>query len=370
VKVVHVEAGRHLFGGARQVLYLLEGLQARRVDSVLVCPRGSAVAAGAREVGIEVAEIGPNGDLDLRFVGRLRELLANVRPDLVHAHSRRGADWLGGIAAWSSGIPAVVSRRVDNPERAWLARRKYALYDRVVTISEGIAEVVRATGVAHDRVVCVPSAVAPAEAQRDRAAFAAEFGVPEDVCVLGVVAQMIERKGHRDLLAALPAIRAAVPGVRVLFFGRGPLESALRREVAAAGLGDIVQFAGFRSDLSGWLANLDLLVHPAHMEGLGVALLEASAAGVAIVAARAGGIPEAVADGANGRLVEPGDTDALARRVIELAQDPDERARLGAGGRRRVAERFSVDAMVDGNLAVYRAVLAERGVSGATDGHG
>jgi len=359
MKVVHLEAGRHLYGGARQVAFLVHGLRARGVENVLVCPRGSALGAELAADGIRVVELGPRGDLDLLFALRLRRWLRAERPDLLHAHSRRGADWLGGLAARAAGVPAVVSRRVDNPEPPRPGRMKYRLFARVITISAGIADVVRALGVPARKVVCIPSAVNRAGVARDRAAFAEAFGVPADALVIGVVAQLIERKGHRDVLAALPAIRAVHPEVRVLFFGRGPSEGDLRAAVRAEGLDDIVTFAGFRDDMTRWLPCLDLVVHPAYMEGLGVALLEASAAGVPIVAARAGGIPEAVADGVNGCLFTPGDVDALRDRVIALAGDPAERARLGDGGRRRVAERFSVDAMVEGNLAVYREVLFE-----------
>ena len=97
------------------------------------------------------------------------------------------------------------------------------------------------------------------------------------------------------------------------------------------------------------------------MEGLGVSLLQAAAAGVALVGSRAGGIPEIVVDGETGILLEPGDRQALAAAVRRLLLDDVLRRRLGAGGRKRVESLFSVDAMVAGNLAVYRDVLAGKG---------
>src|SRR5581483_270320 len=95
-------------------------------------------------------------------------------------------------------------------------------------------------------------------------------------------------------------------------------------------------------------------------EGLGVSLLQASAAGVPIVACRAGGIPEAVRDGVNGLLVPPGDVQALKDAIARLLDDRELAQRLGQGGRDLVACEFSLDSMVEGNLAVYREVLAER----------
>ena len=117
---------------------------------------------------------------------------------------------------------------------------------------------------------------------------------------------------------------------------------------------------GGRADRDRLGPQIDLLVHPAHREGLGVALLEA-AAGVPIVAARAGGVPEVVRDGENGLLVPPGDPEALAAAVNGLLDDPDQCRAVGATARRGVVERFSVARMLAGNLQVYRAIVASCG---------
>lgn len=363
LSVLHVEAGRHLYGGALQVVYLLRGLQAAGVHNTLVCPVGSAVAVAAREAGVEVIETAMGGDADLGFVLRLRRLIRRRRPDLVHLHSRRGADVLGGIAARLAGVPAVLTRRVDNPEPRWWVGLKYRLYQRVVSISEGIRRVLIDEGLAPARVICVHSAV-DTERYRpgcaDRELPARELGLTTgDGPLLAVVAQLIARKGHRYLLEALPGILAAQPDARVVLFGQGPLEDALRDEVARRGLAERVVFAGFRDDLERLLPCLDLLVHPAEMEGLGVSLLQAAACGVPIVAFPAGGIPEIVREGENGHLLAVGDVAGLQRRVIELLQDPARARAMGRRGRALVEREFSIDSMVQGNLAVYRGLLAE-----------
>ena len=358
MKILHVEAGKHLYGGARQVLYIVEGLAARGVANLLACPAGSEMAR-QQPAGTRVVAMKMGGDGDLGMVSRLASLIRAERPDLVHLHSRRGADTWGGLAAKLAGVPCVLSRRVDNPESRLAVAIKYRLYDHVITISEGIRQVLLSEGLAADRVSCVRSAVdaTPYLAPVDRAAFCAEFGLPADALVAGVVAQLIPRKGHRYLLAALPALLALHPRLQVLIFGQGPLEAELRAEVEAAGLAGAVHFTGFRHDLPRWLGGLDLLVHPADMEGLGVSLLQASAAAVPIVTSRAGGLPEAVQDGVTGILCPPGDVAALGAAIDRLAGDPALRARYGAAGRARILAEFSIDAMVDGNLRIYRKVL-------------
>jgi glycosyltransferase involved in cell wall biosynthesis len=177
--------------------------------------------------------------------------------------------------------------------------------------------------------------------------------------LVGVVAQLIPRKGHRFLIEALSPLVQRYPGLRVLFFGQGLEEGDLRRRIAGAGLGDRVLFAGFRSDLDRILPCLDLLVHPATLEGLGVSLLQAASAAVPIIASDAGGIPEAVRDGVNGLLVPPGDVSALGVALDRLLGNADLRRRLGEGGRAMMRREFSIDAMVEGNLAVYRELLRD-----------
>ena len=361
MKILHVESGRHLYGGALQVVFLLQGLKARGEQAVLVCPQGSAIAEAARPHALRVHEVAMKGDLDVGMVGRLRALIREERPDIVHLHSRRGSDLWGGLAARLEGVPTVLSRRVDNPEPRWWVKRKYRLYARVIAISEGIRQVLLGEGLSADQVVCVHSAV-DTERYRpepaDRAWLRAEFGLAEDEATLAMAAQFIPRKGHRTLLAALPAVLAAHPRTRTLLFGQGPELAAIQDLVREAGLGERVLFPGFRRDLERVLPCIDVMVHPAEMEGLGVALLQAAACGLPIVAGRAGGIPEIVRPGLNGELIEPGDAAALAQHLARLLGDPALRARYGAAGRQLVLDEFSVDAMVDGNLAVYRAALA------------
>lgn len=358
MRILHVETGMHLYGGAQQVAYLLDGLVQRGIENVLVCPPGAAIGQRFRDTSVKVVEVRCGGDIDLGFIGRLRRVISAERAQLVHLHSRRGADVLGGIAAWRAGVPAVLSRRVDNPEAAWWARRKYRRYAGVICISEGIAAVLRSEGVDAQRIRVVRSVVdagawtTPASHEEFRATFA----LPADRLVAGVVAQLIERKGHRVLFEALARMTPAERPL-VICFGQGPQREALESDVARLALTADVRFAGFRDDLPRWMGNLDLLVHPAYMEGLGVSLLQAAAAGVPIIASRAGGMPEAVRDGENGLLVAPGDIDALRGALRRLVGDVALRERLGRGGPALIAREFSIDAMVDGNLAVYRDVL-------------
>ena len=362
MRIVHVETGRHVFGGARQVLSLASGLAEHDVDSVLVCADDSDVVRAAGEAGLVVRATPMAGDADAAFVLRLRQLLNEIKPDLVHVHSRRGADWYGGLAAASAAVPAVLTRRVDRPERRWPARIKYARYARIIAISTCIRNQLAALGLPRERLALIHSAVDAHRCAPDwtRARFRREFGLADGQPVIAVVAQLIARKGHRYLLPVVADLRDAFPDLRVLCFGSGALDHELRQAVERAGLQSVLEFAGVRTDLTSFLGHVDLVLHPALREGLGVALLEAQAAGVPVVAFRAGGVGEVVVDGQTGRLVTTGDTKAMAEAVRALLVDKASRDRMAAAARQWIAKEFTVGNMVRENLRVYREVLEER----------
>jgi glycosyltransferase involved in cell wall biosynthesis len=360
MRIAHIEAGRHLYGGAAQVRYLMEGLTSHGVENLLLCPPGSELGAAAPAA--RIVELPMRGELDVALLPRLARQLKRLQPDLVHVHSRRGADLYGGFAAALAGIPAVLTRRVDAAEPALLARVKHRPYRTVVALSLAIERQLRAAGVAPERLLLIPSAVDTRRyrpAAGPRARLLAAFDLPADALVVGVVAQLIERKRHSWLLALLPNLLRECPQLKVVCFGRGPLEERLRHELTRLALTDCVTLAGFRRDLPELLPGLDLLVHPAEREGLGLALLEAASAGVAVVACAVGGVPDVVVDGETGVLVQRDDAVALRGAIARLLGAPQERRRLGAQARRHVERRFDTARLVAEHLALYTRLLAE-----------
>jgi len=358
VKTLHLETGRHLYGGPRQVLLLLDGLKKRGIDATLACPTESAIAAAAQTAGHAVITHPIGGDLDVSAVSFLTRTVRQLKPDLLHAHSRRGADYFGGLAAALAHVPAILTRRVDNPDTPVLGTLKYRAYDRVVAISDAVREQLDNEGLPATKLRTIRSTVDADACQPTwtRERFLGEFGLDEGHRVVAVVAQLIPRKGHALLLEAWQMIRYRCPDARLLVFGAGPLREEL--EAHAAHEGGTVTFAGFRPDLREFLGRADLLVHPASREGLGVGILEAQAAGVPVVACATGGVPEALADGDTGLLVEAGSPLALAEGVIRLLDDPHWRLQLGAAAAARTRAEFSPDRMTEAYIQLYREVLA------------
>lgn len=364
IHIVHVETGRHLYGGARQVLLLMRGLAARGHRSTLVCAGDSDIAISARRAGIDVRSIATRGDLDVGLTWRLARMLRAIGPDVVHVHSRRGADTFGGLAARLASVPAVLSRRVDSADPPLIGQLKYVAYRRIVAISSCIRDQLAAFGVPDSKLRLVRSAV-DAAVYGDAAsgqAFANEFEMPPGAFSIAVIAQLIARKGHRFFFEALARLCPAHPEIRAVLFGVGPLQPELVGLVASHKLESNVSFVGYHHDLDRFIGHFDLVVHAAEREGLGVGVLEAQAAGVPVVAFRAGGLVEAVAEGETGLLAPVGDVAALADAIRRLVEDDELRRRLAGAGPAYIATRFGADPMVDGNLAVYRELLDETAV--------
>jgi glycosyltransferase involved in cell wall biosynthesis len=359
MKILHVETGRHFYGGAQQVVYLLDGLRRKDVENVLVCPAESEIDAQARKLGAKVFNVACAGDLDLSFTWWLRQIMNWERPDVVHCHSRRGADFLGGIAVALAHLPAAVSRRVDHPEAPFIAKLRYRPFGKVIAISENVAAVLRESGVDENRLTIIRSAVDfdRFQAPPAREELVEEFGLSENDFIIAAIGQLIPRKGHRYLLDAMASLLQRMRRARLIVFGQGTLESELLEQAARLNLEGAVQFAGFRDDLDRYMGAFDLVVHPALREGLGVSMLKAAAAGVAIVAFDVAGSREAVVHGRTGILVAPKDTAALEQAILTLAGNDTLRRTCGEAARKRMREEFSIETMAGKHVELYESLL-------------
>jgi glycosyltransferase involved in cell wall biosynthesis len=359
MKIVHVETGRHFYGGAQQVIWLIEGLAARGVENLLVCPPDSGIDKVARDAAIPVQNLDCEGDLDFSFAWQLRKLARSEAPDIVHCHSRRGADFLGGHALALSGVPAVLSRRVDHVEAGFIARWRYRPFRKVIAISENIATVLEEGGISPERIIVIRSGVDVdgINTTPDCDAFRDKFVIDDGDFVIAVIAQLIPRKGHRYLFDVIPNLRDSHPNIRVILFGEGPGEAELKALATKLNLLGTLRFAGFKDDLDDYLACFDLLVHPAVREGLGVAMLKAAAAGVPVLAFDTAGAREAVVHGETGVLVPPKDVTKLQKAIELLIDEPEMRQELGVAGRQRMKDEFLVATMADRHIDLYESVI-------------
>lgn len=188
--------------------------------------------------------------------------------------------------------------------------------------------------------------------------------LPPEAEVILYVANLFPYKGHLDLVEAAAVVTARFPKSHFLLAGREEGAGAqVRSRIGELGLGDRVHLLGHRDDVPGLMAAADLIVHPSHEEGFSNTILEAMAAGKAVVATDVGGIPEAVTDGFAGILVPPRSPDRLAAAMLSLLEDRARAREMGEAGRRRVQERFPIGKMVGEIEALYEVLLRGGGTA-------
>jgi len=355
MRILHVDPERGFGGGETQVLGLVRHLVASGHEPVVAAEPAGALAAAAAALGVRVVPCPIRNHADVAAARRLAGLMAREAYDIVHFHTAR-AHAMSAFLGRAGGVPRLVTRRMDYPLRGgWYARWLYnRAVDAVVAISEGVRAVLIAGGVDPGHIHLIPSGVDVerfAVADAVRAATRAEHGVAGDEFAIAVVAALETRKGHAVLLEAVRALSDL--RLRVLCAGTGSGAAALARRRDELGLGARVAFPGRVDDVPALLAAADAVVLPSLQEGLGVAALEAMAAGRPVIASRVGGLPEAVGEGEAGVLVPPGDPAALAAAIRLLATAPATARALGDAGRRRATRRFAMRAMAGATATLY-----------------
>ncbi len=341
-------------GGEVQVFLLIDGLVERGHRCSVIAQPASRVEAEARARGLEVATVPMGGDWDLRAVWTLTKVLRRWNPDVVHLHTGR-ANWLGGWAAHRSGLPAVSTRRMDRVVRRGLkTRRIYGTFvRRTAAISPAVLRALHAGGVPPERTELIWSSVNLARLQpkREREEVRAELGAGSDECVSLTVGALVERKGIDFLLRVLAELP---PATRLWVAGEGPERAALESQAQESPLAGRVTFLGQRNDLGDLLRAADLFLMPSRAEGLGVAALEAMAMGLPCLVSQVGGLADLVATPEQGVLLPPDDAEAWGGAWQACLEDPERRARLGAGARGRIDQGFLPEQMVAAYETFYR----------------
>jgi glycosyltransferase involved in cell wall biosynthesis len=247
-----------------------------------------------------------------------------------------------------------------NASRAARARWYLKLADQVVAVSADLQRTLTEhLHAAPGRVQVLYNGVDSRRfAHVDRFKVRRELGIADGEFVAGMAVVLSAHKGINYLLDAVPAILAKAPATRFVIAGDGPARASLEEQARALGVGDRVVFIGHRTDIPDVVSAFDTYVLPSLTEGLPLALLEALAVGSPIVCTRVGGNPEIVEDGVNGYLVPPGDSAALADRILRLHADPEFRAAARERNLKKFSERFTLHTMVDGHSRLFGDLAA------------
>ena len=376
-------------GGAERLLYTnLKHFDRDRIHSTVltVFPHATHWQEPIRELGVPVVSLNCRSSRDLpKAVGRLRTWLRENPTDLIHSHLW-AANVVGRVAGRWSHVPVVSS--VHNPDhepQAWgdgadvslITRhavkaldRWTAHYgnDRMIAVSDYVKRSAhRDLHFSLDAIELVYNPVdidlLSAPVRRNRNEVLGEHGLSADDLILLNVARVSPQKGLLHAVRALPAILRQYPLVQLVSVGATTDDrwvKHLRSEAESLGVGDHFHLLGAQSNVVEFLRSCDVFVFPSLYEGLGIALIEAMAAGCACVATNVGPIPEVVQDGQDGVLVSPADPDDFARAVGDLLGDPVKRSRLGTAASETAVRRFQPQESAARLTQIYESVVNHR----------
>ena len=292
----------------------------------------------------------------------LREWLSELMPDVVHVNCL--SHLRGAAAARSLGLPVVWHMREilpPSPRRRWFAGRLRSDATRIVAVSEAVAEWVQEEGLG-DRVEVVHNGVDPPGGV-DRDAARGSFDLPSEAVVVGIFSQLVVHKGALDLVRAAHAAISENSELHFLIAGHGPASFAgqLQREIAAGAAAGHIHMVPPQPEIWELLAAVDVLALPTLWpDPLPRVVMEAMAAGRAVVAYEDGGVSEMVVNGETGLLCRPGEVDDLSRAIVEMAANEALRNRFGEAGRKRARELFSVKRHVNRVEQVLRETMSSK----------
>ena len=364
--VLHIDTMRNWRGGERQAYYLAKGLRGRGCRVGFACQPDSELAKKLKSAGVAVYPTIFRCEADFTAAWRVAGLIRRYNFQILHMHDSH-AHWLGGCAARLAGRPVcIVSRRVDFSIRRHgfgLSIIKYRHFaDAYAAVSEAVKSALVRDGVPAEMIHVIHSGVRmpPSDEPGERDKLNRMLGTNGTTRIVGSIGSLVGHKGHRYLVEAAPEILRAMPDVRFVVLGEGRLRRDLETRIREKGLSGRFFLPGHDPSASRLLSAFDVFVMPSVMEGLGTSMLDAMAAGVPVVAAHAGGIPEAVADLRTGLLAKPGDSHSLAAAVQKILRDRELAQDLARRAREEVVTRFTVSHMVGRTMSLYRKFLSGR----------
>lgn len=385
LRVLHVITRLDKGGAPKNTLLTVAGLDKTRYAVTLVSGpsydpeenlEDMTAGAGVRLIIFPelTREIRPLAEL--KAVWRLVRHMLKNRYHIVHTHTSKPGV-VGRLAAIIALTPILIHASHGHIYTGFYGpfmRAVLLIIDRLLTLGTDVVITLTRRGRDEQHALkiapwhkfrVVPSGVDLARfknASVDRQAKAAELGVASGGPLLGMVAELLERKGHTYLVQAMASVAKRFPTARLLLIGQGPLEATLRRQIASLGLEKHIILTGHREDVPEILKMLDVFVLPSINEGMGRVIVEAMAAGLPVAASNLMGIPELVEDGVTGLLTRPAEASDIAEKIIRLLEDPEAARQMGLAGQEKVFPAYDQSVMVQAYNQLYDELARARGL--------
>lgn len=361
MKILYLIPDLDFEGAARQLTLLAAGLPAGIKRQVVALGDVVGFNPELKSRGVAVECLGWRRSIDLQPLWRLRTLLRECRPDLIHAWRPASLRLLRLLGGWSG--PVILSMPFARGQRAnrlgWLERWLLRGAHRLIVQSKAEAEACRWLGMRAEQIVMIPPGVAAAAEPAPRAKLEGiigqKLGNAQVIACLG----MQERyKGYSDAIWAFDILRYVIPNIHLLLMGHGPHHARLHEFVQITNLKGRVHLPGWRIDGRELLAAADVVWVPSWRSGGINAALEAMAAGRPVLAASLPDLAELIRDGQTGILYPVADKPALARQTRVLLENEEQRQWLGAAALGHVRQQFPVSALVERHVRMYESMMA------------
>ncbi len=382
LRIAIVIARLNVGGPATHVIELAAGLPRDRFAVRLIAGREGRGEAGmqylAEEKGIRpeaVPELSPHlGPADFLAFLRLLRIFRDWKPDVVHTHTAK-AGAVGRAAARCAGVPVIVHTFHGHVLRGYFSPPMEAVFrliektlsritDRIVTLSPALKADLAAMGIARPEKIDVVPLGMDLEALRAgsgrRGELREELDIRAEQPLVGIVGRLVPIKNHRLFLDAARSMVDSGSPVHFVIVGDGGLRDSLQEQASQLGIADRVHFLGWRKDMVPVYAALDLLALTSDNEGTPVAVIEAMAAGVPVVATAVGGVPDVVRDGATGRLVPAGDAQALSRAWMATFTERKATEQMRDQARLEVEQQFGRERMISAMASLYDRLVGEK----------
>lgn len=354
-RVMQVITPSHMSGAEMQLVRLTRQMRARGHQFSTVIKRGCAATAEMQRLGIGAKPLAIGGKLNALAIHVLAQHARQTRAEIIQSTLSTASWWCGWLERLS-GMPTI------GHVQGFTSARWHRQQLHLLAVSQAVKDDLVAQGIAADKITVLYNALSPLEfvAQRDPRDVRNEFGATADTPVIGTIAHLSEKKGHRDLFAAIPTVCREFPQAQFWIVGQGQLRDELEATARRDGTINNVRFLGFRRDMPDLMNAIDVMALPSHREPCALVYIEAALMRKPIIACRAGGAPESVADGETGLLVPVRDSAAIAAALCELLDNRARARALGRAGYERARDLFGWPRFIRTLEGVYDRVLDER----------
>lgn len=365
MKILHLISSGGMYGAEAVILNLCSAINraGAHTSAIAVFANTSQpnfqLRDAALAAGIETHTIDCRGQLDSSVPARLQQLIRETQTDVVHTHGYK-AD----IYAWwglrrAGVLVATCHNWIDNDAAlrvyGWLDRIVLRRFSRVVAVSEAVKSRLLNAGLAEDRVSLIRNGILLEPFQ---AAAAERSSMARPFCTVGFVGRLSPEKGPDIFVRAAALVLERFPSTKFILAGEGPEREALQTLIAELGVAEQVRLLGRQDDMPSLYAKLDIMVLSSRTEGLPMALLEAMASGLSVVATNVGAIPTVIENGHSGLLAPANDPSAIAGCISGLLADRARRHSMGESAKDLVTSQFSAEHMAEQYIRVYDEALA------------